>query len=116
MKKDLSDVLDQKKKENKPNSEYANVDSKDLTTQLKYSRVIRYQSDTKDRKWLAKWAAWAVSIWLGIVLLILFLNPFLHLAESVLITLLTTTTLNVLGLTFIVLRGHFYTNYYQNKK
>jgi len=70
----------------------------------------RYNSDTKDRKWLAKWTAWVVTIWLLLVISILYFNNnvfCLLLSDSVLIALLGTTTLNVLGLSFIVLKGHF---------
>lgn len=67
----------------------------------------RYRSDTQDRKWLAEWTATVVSFWLLLVLAILMSNNSFGLSDSVLITLLGTTTLNVLGLSFIVLRGHF---------
>jgi hypothetical protein len=36
-----------------------------------------------------------------------FATSYIFLSDSVLIALLGTTTLNVLGLSFIVLRGHF---------
>lgn len=87
------------------------IDSDDLRAQIKMKDLEneRFKSDTKDRKWLAKWTAYVVSIWLGLVLLILFSNNFfsLNLSDTVLVALLGTTTLNVLGLSFIVLKGHF---------
>lgn len=68
----------------------------------------RYESDTNAREWLASWSATVVTIWLFFVLLTVVCNhDHFHLSDSVLNVLLGTTTLNVLGLSFIVLRGHF---------
>lgn len=90
------------------------IDSDDLTEQIKLKKLEsdRYSSDTKDRKWLAIWTAIVVSTWLLVVLLILIFNEkfLICLNDNVLIALLGTTTLNVLGLSFIVLRGHFTSN------
>jgi hypothetical protein len=87
------------------------IDSDSLQAQEEKKKELenqRYQSDTKDRKWLAEWTAWTVSMWLLLVMCILMYNDKRwHLDPSVLIALLGTTTLNVLGLSFIVLRGHF---------
>lgn len=87
------------------------IDADTLDAQItrKNLESKRYESDTKDRKWLAVWTAAIVSIWLLLVILVLVLNNRLkiYLSDTVLITLLGTTTLNVLGLSFIVLRGHF---------
>jgi len=88
------------------------IDSEDLSQQEQFKKFLefkRYESDTVDRKWLAVWTAIIVSAWLFVVLLILVLNQLVSigLSDTVLITLLGTTTLNVLGLSFIVLRGHF---------
>lgn len=95
--------------------ESKDIDAMPFDEQKKKRELERYSSDTTDRKWLAKWTAWIVSLWLFGVLIILGLNQFLELqlSDSVLIVLLGTTTLNVLGLSFIVLRGHF--NSSQNK-
>lgn len=110
MENNLEKILSQIQRRNIDGSGI-DIDSDDLNGQISQKRLesIRYGSDTKDRKWLAKWTAWTVSIWLIVVILILFLNTFLSLklSDSVLIALLGTTTLNVLGLSFIVLRGHF---------
>ena len=86
-----------------------NIDSKDLGMQKIALETERYKSDTNDRKWLAKWATWVVTGWLSFVILILLFNRIcnFNLSDVVLATLLGTTTLNVLGLSFIVLRGHF---------
>ncbi|MCW3107764.1 MAG: hypothetical protein JWQ09_2270 [Segetibacter sp.] len=104
--KNLFDVI-----ANQPShSKDIDIDSDDLEIQrkLKLLQAKRYSSDTLDRKWLAIWTAFVVSIWLTAVLYILFKNvKDIHLSDTVLVTLLGTTTLNVLGLSFIVLRGHF---------
>ena len=83
----------------------SDIDSGSMTSQIRQLQADRYSSDTRDRKWLAQWATCVVSLWLFFVLLIVCLSK--HLSDAVLITLLGTTTLNVLGLSFIVLRGHF---------
>lgn len=85
-------------------------DSDDLPGQRRKLKDKRYQQDTSDRRWLAIWTAAVVTLWLGVVLVILFKNKWLRLSDAVIITLLGTTTLNVLGLSFIVLRGHFKTD------
>lgn len=94
-----------------PKLEDLDIDSDDLSMQriVKKLEALRYLSDTSDRKWLAIWTAVVVSVWLVAVLLILVFNERLNfcLNTTVLIALLGTTTLNVLGLSFIVLRGHF---------
>ena len=88
-----------------------NIDAEPLNYQKKKRQELedeRFDSDTKDRRWLAEWSATVVSIWLFLVLIILFKNrDCIHLSDSVINVLLGTTTLNVLGLTFIVLKGHF---------
>lgn len=87
------------------------IDKKEIDVQEQISKDLinqRYLSDTRDRKWLAEWATTVVSIWLFFVLIIILSNhSHIHLSDSVLNVLLGTTTLNVLGLSFIVLRGHF---------
>ena len=71
-------------------------------------RNERYQEDTKHRRNLSTWAASIVSLWLISVLLILIFNESqIKLKDTTLVALLSTTTLNVLGMMFIVLRGLF---------
>jgi hypothetical protein len=94
-------------------------DDKDIDTQGKgeqahqkewYSLAnARFKYDNKLRKRLSYWALWVVSLWLAIVLTLLILSgtSCLKLSDVVLSTLLATTTLNVLGLMFIVLKGYF---------
>ena len=71
-------------------------------------RNDRYEEDTRHRRNLSTWATVVVSVWLISVLLILTFNTrYLDLSNNVMIALLSTTTLNVLGMMFIVLRGLF---------
>ncbi|WP_375579852.1 hypothetical protein ABWH96_01880 [Marivirga tractuosa] len=84
------------------------VDSDDLNLQQKRFEILRYNEDTNSRKKLAYWAATVVSIYLFLVLtILLFNNSFIKLSDQVLSILLGTTTLNVLGLMYIVLKGYF---------
>ncbi len=106
MSKDLKDIIE--KEPNGTEGGDTDIDSGDLRSQLNQKILERYQSDTHDRRWLAKWTAIVVSIWLLLVYGILVLNDsHVHLSETVLITLISTTTLNVIGLPLVVLRGHF---------
>lgn len=81
------------------------IDSLDLKEQKRE----RYSQDTKYRKHLAIWVMWVVSIWLAAVLLIITVVAIwdLSMKPNVQITLLATTTVNVLGLAYIVLKGIF---------
>jgi hypothetical protein len=79
---------------------------KELEDKFTKSKTKRYKANTKLRRQLAEWATAVVSVWLFLVLTILSLNDG-RLSDNVLMTLLGTTTLNVLGLMAIVLRGLF---------
>ena len=76
---------------------------------LREQKKVRYGQDTKYRSYLAIWVMWVVSVWLLCVIAIIGLCGFgtMHLDGTVLVTLLATTTVNVLGLAYIVLRGIF---------
>lgn len=104
----LKEDLEKVKKQNGKDKD---IDSAEWEDQLKIKEKNlehdRFSSDTNDRKWLAKWTAIVVSAWLFLVLGILCFSSLLKLSDTVLVALLGTTTLNVLGLSFIVLRGHF---------
>jgi len=95
-----------KKSSNK--SETLDADRLDLDIQ----EVVRYRQDTKERKLLSHWVIWVVSSWLLLVMIVVSLNSLLNfkLSDSVLITLLATTTANILGLAYIVLDGLFNLN------
>jgi hypothetical protein len=88
-------------------SKDTDIDSAGLNMQLRYLRNERFRSDTLDRKWLAVWATTVVTLWLIAVILILINKHKFDLSDTVLVTLLGTTTLNILGLSYIVLKGHF---------
>lgn len=79
-----------------------------INDQKKKAENDRFKQDTTDRKRLAYWSAVVVSIYLILLFGILIFNErFINLTNSVLIVLLGTTTLNILGLMFIVLKGLF---------
>ncbi len=76
---------------------------------LPWQKAKRYAEDTGHRKGLISWVKWNVSFSLILTFSILFLNNAfkLQISDTVLVALLTTTTANILGLAFIVLRGMF---------
>ena len=68
----------------------------------------RYNQDTKDRSALAHRTFWLIVGWLVSVVIILMYNTeSFFLSDKVLFMLLGTTTINVLGLAFVVLKGYF---------
>lgn len=79
---------------------------------------IRFEQDTRHRKYLVYWMMAVVSIWLIAVLLFTAFNkPWcLFIDNKVLITLLATTTVNVLGLANIILGGLFNVRRFYKKK
>jgi hypothetical protein len=86
----------------------AEKESESLEQQSKRLKNERYSQDTGNRGLLIAWGAATVTIWLIAVFILLFLNKkSVFLSDSVLITLLGTTTVNVLGLMYIVLRDLF---------
>lgn len=60
--------------------------------------------DISHRKILVYWVIWVVSLWLVVILCIIVWRD---LSDTVKITLLTTTTVNILGLPYIILKGLF---------
>lgn len=69
----------------------------------------RYKENTKLRKLIAKWSMIIITIWLFLVISLLYFNDLfsLKISDNVQITLLTTTTFNVLGIIYIVLKDLF---------
>lgn len=104
--KNLGDLI---KHASDSTGEFFDIDSLDHKTQLERLRTERYRADTLSRKWLAEWAAVVVTLWLVATIIIICCNSSknLQLTDTVLSVLLGTTTLNVLGLMFIVLKGYF---------
>lgn len=82
-----------------------NIDNKSKSQQEK----DRYEQDTKHRSILARWVIVITSVWLLCVIVILILDgcSVLDISDVVLNVLLATTTANVLGLPYIVLKGLF---------
>jgi len=82
-----------------------NIDIESLEDQKK----ARYRQDSKYRCIFSWWVISVVSLWLISVLIIVILlgKKVLYLDKSITITLLATTTINILGLAYIVLKGLF---------
>lgn len=90
---------------NIPNDTLENVDDMSMRQQ----RKERFSQDTRFRRHLANWVMIIVPAWLMSVVVLIYLHGYntLDLDKEVLITLLATTTVNVLGLAYIVLKGIF---------
>lgn len=86
-------------------SDIADSDSLSMEKQ----EAKRFGEDTKHRANLVYWMIVAVSVWLVGVLLIVVLNEIccINASDNVLLMLLGTTTINVLGLSKIILNGLF---------
>lgn len=76
----------------------------------------RHMENTSARKRLERWAKYVISIYLIVVLCLLLLNGgllskyciALDISDELMIVILSTTTINIIGIGLIVLRGHFY--------
>lgn len=88
----------------------------DIDTESKGAQIKeRYRQDTRHRDYLVKWVVYTNSAWLIAILVIVIAHgaineegsDLFHLTDTVMVTLLATTTANVLGLALIVLRGLF---------
>lgn len=92
----------------KPKEDITSMENVDVLS-LEGQEIHRFAQDTRHRRTLVRWMMCVVSIWLAVVLFIAIGNNTLYfgISDSVLITLLATTTLNVLGLSRIVLNGLF---------
>lgn len=85
-----------------------------------FIELHRIVENTKARRRLEKWASRVIAIYLLVVMGIVVCNygsikPFrdwgtMFISEPVMITILSTTTVNIIGLGLIVLRGHFLMN------
>lgn len=74
---------------------------------IREQRKARFTQDTRYRRYLANWVMLIVPCWLVSVITIVILcgSSVISLGKEVIITLLATTTVNVLGLAYIVLKG-----------
>lgn len=85
-----------------------------------FIELHRIVENTKARRRLEKWASRVIVVYLLLVLGIVVCNyasiqPFnkwgtMSISDPVMITILSTTTVNIIGLGLIVLRGHFLMN------
>ena len=86
----------------------SNPDKLEEASQLSLKKfeaeLERIRKDTQNRSVFAYWTFGIITAWLIAVIVLLACN---FLSQSIYITLLTTTTLNVIGLPAIVLRGYF---------
>lgn len=89
-------------------SMFSNIDKLDIDEQIKLlsfrEELKRFKENTKNRSILTIWTFCIISSWLIAVVVLLSCN---FLSDSVAITLLSTTTINIIGLPAIVLRGYF---------
>ncbi|UOK41425.1 MULTISPECIES: hypothetical protein [Flavobacterium] len=82
----------------------AKRDEQKLDNDIKKASVKRYERDTELRGSLAVIFTIIISAWLVSVILILMNNHYqFKLSDTVLVTLLTTTTVQVLGMMLIIL-------------
>lgn len=96
--------------ENNSNRSFSeNFTEKDIT-EKNIAKLERYKDNSKHRKGLIRWTKLTIMGWLMSIIIILLLQgfSFYNLDTAVLCVLLGTTTLNILGLAYIVLKGMFY--------
>lgn len=100
------------------------LDSGITDENISYSRELvhlhRIVENTKARRRLEKWSLRVIALYLLIVLAVVMFNyvsvPLLSgyviidIPKPIMITILSTTTVNIIGLGLIVLRGHFLAN------
>lgn len=90
------------------------------------TKLHRVVENTKARRRLEKWSLRVIATYLLVMLLIVFCCytdlPLLRdghftfsIPDTIMVTLLSTTTINIIGLGLIVLRGHFLANDKTNK-
>lgn len=81
------------------------------------SRLHRMVENTRARRRLEKWSLTVIAAYLVIVLSIVVASysaiegfHLMDIPDGIMITILSTTTVNIIGLGLIVLRGHFLAN------
>lgn len=87
---------------------------------VKYTKLHRVHENTKARRRLEKWASVVIVTYLIVVLVIVLMNYInidygdcwlskvtIEIPDKIMFTILSTTTINIIGLGLIVLRGHF---------
>ena len=109
----LPDVKASAEQESYANKSDQLLETKDELKDVQIKKLLseneRYREDTSLRKGLATAFTMIISFWLLAVLLILIGNRIhkYNLSDNVLITLLVTTTANVIGMMLIILRNLF---------
>jgi len=81
-----------------------------LEDRLGSAKIGRFLEDTKLRRYLTYIFSFIIFLWLAAVISILYFNDnvlHLNLSENVLITLLTTSSVNVIGMMLIILKNLF---------
>lgn len=80
----------------------------DTASDFEKARLDRYQRDTSRRRGLVVWIGAVCTFWLfGVYGVVCWRELHGELGSAEVIALLCTTTANVLGLAYIMLRGHF---------
>lgn len=76
---------------------------------IEYQTGMRYNQDTRQRKTMVRWVTILISLWLLVVLVYMGLKgaSIFEYETTEIVTLLTTTTANVIALGYIVLKGLF---------
>lgn len=84
---------------------FADIDKGSLEEQM----LLRFKLGTEYREKFSEWVIYIIPTWLVLVLFVFILHGIRNLKfeSSEIIALLATTTANVLGLAFIVLKGFF---------
>lgn len=88
----------------------ARLQNQILEDRLGSARLGRFLEDTKLRRYLTYIFSFIIFLWLASVISILYFNDNvlkLNLSDNVLITLLTTTSVNVIGMMLIILKNLF---------
>ena len=96
----------------------SNTSNENIAKAKELAGLHRLVENTKARRRLEKWSLRIISCYLLVVLAIVFLNytkicyliGIISIPESIMIAILTTKTVNIIGLGLIVLRGHFLAN------
>lgn len=81
------------------------------------SKLHRMVENTRARRRLERWSLQVIKYYLVIVFIVVLLSYIkindgyiLYIPDTIMITILSTTTVNIIGLGLIVLRGHFLAN------
>lgn len=87
----------------------ARIQNQILEDRLGNAKVGRFIEDTILRRYLTYIFSFIIFLWLAAVISVLYFNHNLelNLSENVLITLLTTSSVNVIGMMLIILKNLF---------